>query len=455
MNTFTLASRNVRKSFRDYGIYFLTIVIGVALFYIFNSIASQSVMMELNQDTRLTLLGISREMDMLSGFVAAILGFLIVYANAFLIRRRKKELGIYMILGMKKGKISAILLAETFVVGLVSLAVGVLLGIFLSQGMALITAKLLGVSVSRFAFVFSMDAVRKSINYFGIAFLIVVLFNVININRQKLLHLIYAEKRTPQFHKIPIAVSFILFIISAIMLGVAYHFMLTTGLVGFFDETKRIAQLISIVLGLVGTLLFFFSLSGFLLRLISKIKGVYFKGLNMFTLKQLGSKMHMAFLSQTFVCLMLFLAISAISVGYSMSYALRDNLKETTAAIAISYMSFYIGIVFLLTCASLLAITQLSEASDNKARYDLLGKLGASGKILSQSLFIQIFVYFLLPLILAIAHSFVAIKVMSILVEMMGNINIFAISLIAGGMLVLIYGGYFLVTYLSARKMIR
>ncbi|MDR3091139.1 MAG: FtsX-like permease family protein [Clostridiales bacterium] len=454
MNTFKMAFRNVCKSFRGYGIYFLTIMVGVALFYIFNSIASQSVMMELNRDTRLTLLGISREMDMLSGFVAAILGFLIVYANAFLLRRRKKELGIYMILGMKKRKISSILLAETFLVGLVSLAVGVLLGIFLSQGMALVTAKLLGVSVSRFAFVFSADAVRKSVKYFGVAFLVVVLFNMVHINRQKLLNLIYAEKRAPQFHKIPMTVSIILFIVSVICLGVAYHLMLTTGLIGFFDETKRTTQLISVILGVVGTLLFFFSLSGFLLRLISKSKGVYFKGLNMFTLKQLSSKMHIAFLSQTFVCLMLFLAVSAISVGYSLSSALRGNPKETAASIGISYMSFYIGIVFLLTCASVLAITQLSEASDNQARYKLLEKLGASDKMLSQSLFTQIFVYFLLPLILAIAHSFVAIKVMSTVIELLGDISIFATSLTSGGLLVLIYGGYFLVTYLNSRKMI-
>ncbi|MDR3072649.1 MAG: FtsX-like permease family protein [Clostridiales Family XIII bacterium] len=455
MNIFTLAFRNVRKSFRDYGIYFLTIMIGVALFYIFNSLESQSVMMDLTQDSRLALLGISQDMNMLSGFVAAILGFLIVYANAFLIRRRKKELGIYMLLGMKKGKISAVLLVETFLVGLVSLAIGILLGVFLSQGMALITAKLFSVSVSHFAFVFSADAARTSVLDFGVAFVVVVLFNVININRQKLLNLINAEKRTQQFHKIPMAVSILLFILSAIMLGVAYHIMLTNGFAGFFDESKRVMQLISVILGVVGTMLFFFSLSGFLLRLISKIKGVYFKGLNIFTLKQLSSKMHTAFLSQTFVCLMLFLSISGISVGNALSSALRDNPRETTASIGIAYMSFYIGMVFLLTCASVLAITQLSEASDNQARYKLLGKLGAPAKMLSKSLFTQILVYFLLPLVLAIAHSFVGIKVMCMLIDLLGDLNIFATSITAGGMLVLLYGGYFLVTYLNARKMIR
>jgi putative ABC transport system permease protein len=431
-------------------------MIGVALFYIFNSIESQSVMMDLNQDMRLKLVDISQIMVFLSVFVASVLGFLIVYANAFLIRRRKKELGIYLILGMKKGKISAVLLAETFLVGLVSLAVGLVLGVLLSQGMALVTAKLFGVSISRFAFVFSVDAVCRSIVYFGVAFIVVVLFNVININRQRLLNLIYAEKRTLEFHKIPITISFVIFLASVVMLGIAYHLMLTNGLLGFFDVTKQRAQLISIVLGVAGTAMFFFSLSGFLLRLISKVKGIYFKGLNMFTLKQLSSKMHTAFLSQTFVCLLLFLAISAISVGNSLSIAIRDlDMDETAASIGVAYMTFYLGMVFLITCASVLAITQLSEASDNQSRYALLSKLGASGEMLSKSLFVQVMVYFLLPLVLAIAHSIVAIRVMSVLVVAISDLNIFVASLTAAGMLVLVYGGYFLVTYLNARKMIR
>ncbi|GHU66424.1 hypothetical protein AGMMS49983_16040 [Clostridia bacterium] len=455
MNIFALALRNVRKSLRDYSIYFLTIMIGVALFYIFNSIESQTVMMDLSQNDMLSLLGIAQDMNFLSGFVAAVLGFLIVYANAFLIRRRKKELGLYIVLGMTRRKISAILIAETIFVGLISLAVGILLGVLLSQGMALLTAKLFGVSIGRFAFVFSIDALRKSVLYFGVAFLIVALFNMVNLNRQKLLNLIYAEKRTSEFHKIPMALSLVLFIIGVAVLGFAYHELLTNGLVGFFDEAKRSVQVLAVVLFIVATLLIFFSLSGFLLRLISKQKRVYFSGLNMFTLKQLGSKMHTAFLSQTACCMMLCFAITAISVGSSLSWGVRDLPDETAASVGIAYMSVYIGIVFLLACVSVLAIMQLSEASDNQTRYALLSKLGAPEAMLSKSLFVQIGVYFLLPLVLAIAHSVVAIRVLGILVAALQNVNIFATSVVAGGMLVVLYGGYFAVTYRNARKLIR
>ncbi|GHU68054.1 hypothetical protein AGMMS49983_20150 [Clostridia bacterium] len=153
--------------------------------------------------------------------------------------------------------------------------------------------------------------------------------------------------------------------------------------------------------------------------------------------------------------MMLCFAITAISVGSSLSWGVRDLSDETAVSVGIAYMSVYIGIVFLLACASVLAIMQLSEASDNQTRYALLSKLGAPESMLSKSLFIQVGVYFLLPLVLAIAHSFVTIRVPGIVVMGLGNVNIFATSLASGGMLVVLYGGYFAVTYRNARKMIR
>lgn len=119
----------MRKSFKDYGIYFLTLILGVAIFYIFNSLDSQQAMSVLGSSTYEIIELMIQMLGGVSVFVSFILGFLIVYANNFLIKRRKKEFGIYMTLGMGKMQISRILLGETFPIGLLSLAVGLLIGI--------------------------------------------------------------------------------------------------------------------------------------------------------------------------------------------------------------------------------------------------------------------------------------------------------------------------------------
>ena len=87
-----IALGNVKKSLRDFSIYFLTLAVGVALFYAFNSITQQSMVLKLSEDTRKIVELLSRTIFGVSTFLAVILGFLVVYANQFLIRRRKKEL---------------------------------------------------------------------------------------------------------------------------------------------------------------------------------------------------------------------------------------------------------------------------------------------------------------------------------------------------------------------------
>ena len=336
-----------------------------------------------------------------------------------------------------------------------SKAFGIALGVFLSHGMALFTAKLFGFSVKRFTFVFSQAAALKSIWCFGLAFLTVMLFQTVNLNRQKLLDLIYADKKTGNFHQLPLWISVTLFCLSLGMLAVAYYLILTAGIVGASQEGKEHYQTISIFLGMAGTFLFFFSLSGFLLKLISTMPKLYYKSLNIFTLKQINSKIHTAYISMSFVCLMLFLAISDIAVGTSLAAAIREyDIQETAASAGLSYMAFYIGVVFLLTCASVLAISQLAQASDGRSRYELLAKLGAGEAMLSGSLLKQILIYFSIPLTLATAHSIVAIIVMSKLVLLYGQIDIFSMSLTCALAVVVIYGGYLAITYQCARKML-
>lgn len=456
MNSGVIAIRNVKKSFKDYSVYFLTIIIGVTLFYVFNSIGSQSAMMRLSSDQRVALLGIDAIMGTLSVFVSVVLGFLILYANAFLIRRRKKEMALYLILGMKKKRVFSILLFETLFVGLFSMVIGLVFGILLSQGFSLVTAKLFGLSVSRFAFVVSGKAVIKSIVYFGIIFVMVVLLNVIRIGRNKLIDLIYADRKISSFKKPRLFISVVLFVVSIGFIGVAYYLMLHEGIRGFVDPAGRRLQAASIALGLSGTFLFFFSMSGFFLALISRLKGIYLKKLNLFTLRQFDSQIHIAYTSITMVCLLLFLSISAISIGGALTVVIRQyRVSETASSIGIAYISFYIGIVFLITCASVLAVAKLSEASDSQPRYELLSRLGANDRMIAHSIFFQIVIYFAAPLILAIAHSIVAIKTMSSLILAFGKIDIFSTSLMTGAFVIAVYGCYLWMTYRNALRLAR
>ncbi|MGL5675085.1 MAG: FtsX-like permease family protein, partial [Cellulosilyticaceae bacterium] len=192
---FKLAFNNVKKSFKDYGIYFLTLTFSVCIFYVFNAIDSQKAMMDLSQTTNMMMQNLIELIGYLSIFVAVVLGLLMLYANQFLIRRRKKELGLYMLMGMEKMKISWILTLETFMVGLCSLVAGLGLGIFLSQGLSVFTAKLFGAYMSRFEFMFSSQALVKSSICFLVIYSVIICFNIRNLGKYKLIELLEAHKK--------------------------------------------------------------------------------------------------------------------------------------------------------------------------------------------------------------------------------------------------------------------
>ncbi len=131
-----LAIRNVRRSFRDYGIYFLTLTFGVCLFYTFNAIEGQGAMAYLAQREHPAVSAIMMLVDIFSVFVAVVLACLILYANRFLLRRRKRELGTYLLLGLSQMQVSKLLFLETGVIGLVSLGAGLALGVLASLGLS-------------------------------------------------------------------------------------------------------------------------------------------------------------------------------------------------------------------------------------------------------------------------------------------------------------------------------
>ena len=127
-----LSLKNIKKSFKDYAIYFFTLILGVSIFYVFNAIDSQTVLLDVTSNTLEIIKLMTNMLSGVSVFVSFILGFLIIYASRFLIKRRNKEFGIYLTLGMSKRKISTILFIETLFIGIISLFVGLGLGVFLS-----------------------------------------------------------------------------------------------------------------------------------------------------------------------------------------------------------------------------------------------------------------------------------------------------------------------------------
>ena len=323
---FKLSIRNMKKSFKDYAIYFLTLVLGVAIFYMFNSLDSQQAMLEVSESTRSMIQLMVQLIGMISVFIAIVLGFLIVYANNFLINRRKREFGIYMTLGMGRRQISTIILLETILVGILSLIVGIFIGVFASQFMSILVAKLFEADMTEFTFVFSKDACIKTCIYFAVMYIAVIIFNTLTISRYKLINLLTAVRKNEKIKMKNPIISILVFIASSILLGYAYY--LVTGGVHELQTAEKLLK--PILMGIVGTVGIFWSLSGFILRIIQSSKKIYLKGTNMFVLRQLNNKINTNIASMSIICLMLFMTISALSSSLSIQSALDSQLEEFT-----------------------------------------------------------------------------------------------------------------------------
>ena len=320
---FKLSLKNIKKSFKDYAIYFFTLILGVSIFYVFNAIDSQTVMIDVTSSTREI---IKLMINMLSGvsvFVSFILGFLIIYASRFLIKRRNKEFGIYLVLGMSKRKISMILFLETLFIGIISLAVGLGLGTILSQFMSLLVANMFEADLTKFAFIFSKTACLKTIIYFAIMYLLVMIFNTISIGKCKLIDLLHGSKKSEKIKLKNPYLCVVIFAISVCVLGYAYY-LVTDGL-ELLDDVGKI--FIPIVMGSVSTFFIFWSLSGLILRICMSIKKLYYKGLNSFILRQFSSKINTTVFSMTIICLMLFVTICILSSSLSIKNSMTENLK--------------------------------------------------------------------------------------------------------------------------------
>ena len=310
-----LAFRNVRRSFRDYGVYLLTLTFGVCLFYTFNSLDGQGAMVYLAHSLNKMAQAIMIFIDIFSVVVAVVLACLILYANRFLLRRRKRELGTYLLLGLSQGQVSRLLFLETGIIGLISLAAGLALGFLASTGMSELTLSMFSIRMEEFVLAFSWRSAGKTAVYFGVIFLLVMLFSGLQVSRSRLIDLIQGERKNEILKPRPLWTAVFQLVLGVICLAGAYGILLFFGMAIAVAVLPLCAAMLS--LGTLGTLLIFKSLSGFVLKFARDHPGFYYKNLNLFTLRQWISKVHTTYLAQTVICILLLLAIgiTASSLG--------------------------------------------------------------------------------------------------------------------------------------------
>ncbi|MCR1876380.1 ABC transporter permease [Paraclostridium bifermentans] len=319
-----LAKNNVKKSIKDYVVYFITLSFGVALLYSFNSI----------DNTLSNLMGngmldayIYMSRGILGGFsiiICLVFGFLITYSNNFIMKKRKREFGIYTTLGMDKKDINKLMLKENTIIGFLSLCVGLILGIFASQGIGIITFKMINIDSLAFKFSISISAIIKTIFLFVFVLLLVNKFNKKNIDKYKLIDLINSNKKNENFTNDKGIKHVIIFIISIILIIGSY------GILKSLIEPRTTIISVCIALILLGTYLFFISVSDFVLKQMKKRKKLYYDNLTMFTISQMSSRIKSMSLSITVICLVIFAALVTIPFGMGFADYLKQDLGVTT-----------------------------------------------------------------------------------------------------------------------------
>jgi putative ABC transport system permease protein len=319
-----LAFGNMRKLLHDYAVYFLTLVLGVAVFYAFNTMSVQGDF--LRGDVGETLSQVGQILDGLTVFLAVILGFLMVYANNFLMRRRKKELGLYQVLGMRTGQVNVVLALETLLVAAVSFGVGIALGVLVSQVLLFVTARMFATTVQHFSFFFSTDAFMLTLVCFGVIFVVMMLFNWITLRRVRLIDLMSSARQNEKQFVRRLPLSIVLTGAGLVLMGVAYWRLIRDGFP--MDNSMQGGFIITTVMVAAGTFVFFYGLAGTLTALLTHMRGFYWRDLHMFTTRQIASRVNTTALSMGVIALILFFAMTAMTTGMSICGAINSMTKQ-------------------------------------------------------------------------------------------------------------------------------
>lgn len=325
-----LAWGNVRRAGRDYLVYLLTLTLGVTVFYAFNTISMQVDIAGIDEEGLAQVMG--SMLGDLTYFLAGVMAFLMVYANNFIMKRRKKEFGLYQVLGMGRGRVATIMALETVIVSVVAFVAGIVLGVGLSQLMTFFTASLFKTQIANFHFFFSVHAFNLTLACMLVMFVLTLLLNLRAVRRTKLIELMGAERRNESIKTRNPWIAIAIFAVGVVLVGVAYYRLLRDGFPLTATDSKLQEAMnqfgITTAMVTVGTFALFWGLSGMLIKLLQSLRGVYWRGLNMFTVRQLAAKVNTVCFSMGVIAMLLFLAITSVSCGMSIANVMNENLER-------------------------------------------------------------------------------------------------------------------------------
>lgn len=325
-----LAWGNVRRAGRDYLVYLLTLTLGVTVFYAFNTISMQVDIAGIDEEGLAQVMG--SMLGNLTYFLAGVMAFLMVYANNFIMKRRKKEFGLYQVLGMGRGRVATIMALETVIVSVVAFVAGVVLGVGLSQLMTFFTASLFKTQIANFHFFFSVHAFNLTLACMLVMFVLTLLLNLRAVRRTKLIELMGAERRNESIKTRNPWIAIAIFAVGVVLVGVAYYRLLRDGFPLTATDSKLQEAMnqfgITTAMVTVGTFALFWGLSGMLIKLLQSLRGVYWRGLNMFIVRQLAAKVNTVCFSMGVIAMLLFLAITSVTCGMSIASVMNENLER-------------------------------------------------------------------------------------------------------------------------------
>lgn len=325
-----LAWGNVRRAGRDYLVYLLTLTLGVTVFYAFNTISMQVDIAGIDEEGLAQVMG--SMLGDLTYFLAGVMAFLMVYANNFIMKRRKKEFGLYQVLGMGRGRVATIMALETVIVSVVAFVAGIVLGVGLSQLMTFFTASLFKTQIANFHFFFSVHAFNLTLACMLVMFVLTLLLNLRAVRRTKLIELMGAERRNESIKTRNPWIAIAIFAVGVVLVGVAYYRLLRDGFPLTATDSKLQEAMnqfgITTAMVTVGTFVLFWGLSGMLIKLLQSLRGVYWRGLNMFTVRQLAAKVNTVCFSMGVIAMLLFLAITSVTCGMSIANVMNENLER-------------------------------------------------------------------------------------------------------------------------------
>ena len=329
-----LAWGNVRRAGRDYLVYLLTLTLGVTVFYAFNTISMQVDIAGIDEEGLAQVMG--SMLGYLTYFLAGVMAFLMVYANNFIMKRRKKEFGLYQVLGMGRGRVASIMALETVIVSVVAFVAGIVLGVGLSQLMTFFTASLFKTQIANFHFFFSVHAFNLTLACMLVMFVLTLLLNLRAVRRTKLIELMGAERRNESIKTRNPWIAIAIFAVGVVLVGVAYYRLLRDGFPLTATDSKLQEAMnqfgITTAMVTVGTFALFWGLSGMLIKLLQSLRGVYWRGLNMFIVRQLAAKVNTVCFSMGVIAMLLFLAITSVTCGMSIANVMNENLERYTPA---------------------------------------------------------------------------------------------------------------------------